>query len=132
MVIARRPADRKSAPARHRGMLITEAVIAMGILVVAVVPLGYMFLKDARLFHMEYQRSIAIEMVDGEMEILAAGEWRSFPEGTNAYPARIEDAARLPPGRFLFIRSGKNLRLEWSPVEHKTGIGAVVREVTVR
>jgi len=132
MVITKNPAPRKSAPTRRRGMLITEAVIAMGILVVAVIPLGYVFLKDARLFHMAYHRSIAIEMVDGEMEILAAGEWQSFPEGTNAYPARIETAALLPHGRFLFIRSGKHLRLEWSPTEHETGIGAVVREVTVK
>ena len=110
----------------------TEAVVAMGILVIAVVPLGYMFLKDARLFRMAYQRAVAVEMVDGEMEILAAGEWQSFPDGTHVYPVRLEAGTRLPPGRFQFIRAGKHLRLEWSPAAPKTGIGTVVREVTVK
>jgi len=132
MVIANPHATRKPAGTRRRGMLITEAVIAMGILVVAVVPLGYLFLKDARLFRISYQRSIAVEMVDGEMEILAAGEWQSFPEGTNVYPARVAAGKNLPPGRFLFIRSGNHLRLEWKPEHHRTGIGAVVRETTVK
>jgi hypothetical protein len=113
-------------------MLITEAVIAMGILVVAVIPLGYMFLKDARLFRMSYQRSIAVEMVDGEMEILAAGEWQSFSEGSHVYPVRFPAAVHLPPGRFLFTRSGKHLRLEWTPEQRKTGIGSVTREVTLK
>jgi hypothetical protein len=132
MVTARKPTSQSAARTRRGGMLITEAVIAMGILVIAVVPLGYLFLKDARLFRMAYQRAVAVEMVDGEMEILAAGEWRSFPDGTHIYPAPLEAATRLPPGCFQFIRSGKHLRLEWSPAEHKTGIGTVVREVTVK
>jgi hypothetical protein len=104
--------------------------MAMAILVIAIFPLAYTVNSEARLFRAAYQRAIAMEIVDGEMEILAAGEWRAFPEGTQVYTVHARAADNLPPGRFEFTRRGNHLRLEWSAAE-KTGIGRVVREVTV-
>jgi hypothetical protein len=68
--------------------------------------------------------------VDGEMEILAAGQWRAVPEGTNTYAVHAAAATNLPPGQFRLIRTGNHLQLEWKA--NPPRIGNVVREVTVK
>ncbi|MGA2557431.1 MAG: hypothetical protein ABSG04_14290 [Verrucomicrobiota bacterium] len=111
-------------------MLLAELAVAIAILAVALLPLGYAAGSNARLFRAKYERAVAMEIVDGEMEILAAGEWRAFPEGTQPYVVHAQAAASLPPGEFQLTRAGNHLRLQWTSNE-KRGIGLVVREVTV-
>jgi hypothetical protein len=112
-------------------MMIFEVVMAMAILTIAVLPLGFALNSDAKLFRKTYQRAVAMEIVDGEMEILAAGGWRGIPEGSRPYGIHANAATNLPPGRFLLTRAGHHLRLEWSSAK-KSGVGSVVREVTVK
>jgi hypothetical protein len=64
------------------------------------------------------------------MEILAAGEWRAYPEGSQPYTVHARAATNLPPGKFQLTRAGNHLRLEWSSTG-KRDVGVVVREVTV-
>jgi len=111
-------------------MVLAEMVVAMAILVIAVLPLGYAAASTAKRLRASYQRAVAMEIVDGEMEILAAGEWRAFPEGVQTYAVQAKAAANLPAGQFQFTRAGNHIRLQWSSNE-KRGIGVVVREVTV-
>jgi hypothetical protein len=113
-----------------RGIVLIELVVAIAILAIAILPLGYAAASSAKRFRASYERAVALEIVDGEMEILAAGEWRGLPEGAQPYNVHAKAAANLPPGKFLFTRAGNHLRLEWSSTE-KRGIGVVVREVTV-
>ncbi|HXT13048.1 MAG TPA: hypothetical protein VN873_15915 [Candidatus Angelobacter sp.] len=113
-------------------MLITELMVAMAILVIAVLPIGYSLLTDARWLKSNYQHAISIEVVDGEMEILRAGEWRSFPEGTHPYTVHAAAAANLPPGQFQLTRQGQHLRLQWKPDQPGHGLETVVREVTLK
>jgi hypothetical protein len=110
--------------------LLIELVVAMAILAIALLPLAYAAGSTAKRFRANYERAVALEIVDGEMEILAAGEWRAFPEGSQPYIVRAKAAANLPPGQFQFTRAGNHLRLQWSSAEMR-GIGVVVREVTV-
>jgi hypothetical protein len=112
-------------------MLMMDLTVAMAILVIAILPLGYSLMADARHLRVNYQRAVAMEIVDGEMEILAAGAWRSVPEGATSYPIHAAAAANLPPGRFQLTRTGNHLQLEWKPDEHQ-GVGTIVREVTVK
>ena len=79
-------------------MLLAEMAVAIAILVIALLPLGYAAGFNARLFRANYERAVAMEIVDGEMEILAAGEWRAFPEGPQPYAVHAKAAASLPPG----------------------------------
>jgi hypothetical protein len=103
----------------------------MAILTLAIMPLTYSFIHERQLLRIEYFRSVAMEIVDGEMEILAAGEWRDFPDGQQIYSVHANAAVRLPAGHFQLSKTGHHLRLEWkSDVRH--GIGEVVREITVK
>lgn len=116
---------------KQRGMLMTDLVVAMAILALAIVPLGFSFARERQLLKIEYHQAVINEIVDGEMEILAAGDWKNFPDGSQVYSVRARAAAALPPGHFQLNKAGNHLRLEWTP-DKRQDIGAVVREVTVK
>jgi len=118
-------------PGRNRGFMMVDLFVGMAILAIAILPLAFSYVKESRMLRAEYFHGVAMEIVDGEMEVLAAGVWKDFPEGTQTYVVRAGAAKSLPPGRFEFTRAGRHLRLEWTPERHE-GIGSVAREVTAR
>ena len=117
--------------ARQRGALMVELLAAVVLLTAALLPLAYSISSENRVARAMYQRAIAMEIVDGEMEVLAAGGWRAFTNGVNEYRVKAAAATNLPPGRFILSVAPPKVRLEWRP-EVKDHGGAVVREVTVR
>jgi hypothetical protein len=120
-------------PQRHgqRAALLAELIAAMAILTATVLPLAFSITSELRAFKACYNQALAMEIVDGEMEVLAAGEWRSFSEGTRPYLVRANAAANLPPGKFVLTVSGSLLRLEWLPEEPGHG-GKAVREAAAQ
>jgi hypothetical protein len=130
MKIQSSPAFRNGRRLR-RGFLEIDLLVALAILSLAVVPLGYSFARERQVLKIEYLRSVANEIVDGEMEILAAGAGKSFPDGSQIYSVHANAAAGLPPGHFQLTKTGNHLRLEWNSDE-KRGIGGVVRETTLK
>jgi hypothetical protein len=120
------------SPKRESGyFLMTDSIIGMAILALAIMPLTYSFIYDRQLLRIEYNRGVAMEIVDGEMEILAAGAWQDFPDGRQDYTVHANAAASLPPGHFQLTKTGKHLRLEWKS-EKRKGIGPVIREITIK
>jgi hypothetical protein len=130
MKIQPSPAFRKGRRPR-RGFLEIDLLVGLAILTLAVVPLGYSFARERQVLKMEYCRSVANEIVDGEMEILAAGDGRNFPDGSQIYSVHANAAAGLPPGHFQLTKNTNHLRLEWN-ADEKHGIGTVVRETTLK
>ncbi len=118
----------QSRPARRcRGYLEVDFVVALAILVLAVLPVGYSVSQERKLARAYYYRAAAMEIVDGELEVLRAGAWRQFKQGAQPYQPRAESAAQLPPGRFTLTLTGTQLRLAWQ-AEGKRAASAVVRE----
>ena len=108
-----------------------EVLVAVAILIGVLFPLAYSFVGERRLARSCYQRAVAIEIVDGEMEALLAGEWRAFSPGTHDYTVHAGAATNLPAGRFiLFVQPGK-LRLRWQPAVKDHG-GPVTREAVLK
>ena len=64
------------------------------------------------------------------MEALAAGEWRAYPAGTQAYRPLSSTVTNLPAGRFELTIANHVIRLAWLPARRDVG-GQVVREVTL-
>jgi hypothetical protein len=110
---------------------LTELLVAMALMAGALLPLAYSFAGEKRLARATYQRAVAMEIVDGEMEILVAGEWRAFAPGTHDYQVRSRSATNLPPGKFALTVRPDRVRLEWRPVVKDHG-GAVMREAAVK
>ena len=108
-----------------------DLLVGLAILTLAVVPLGYSFARERQSLRVEYCRSVANEIVDGEMEILAAGAGRDFPDGVQNYPVHARAAVSLPAGHFQLTKTANHLRLEWNSDEPR-GIGTVVRETTLK
>ena len=117
--------------ASNSGALMIELLVAMALLTAAVLPLAYSIASERRLARAYYQRAVAMEIVDGELEILLAGRWRAFTPGTHEYPAHSGAAVNLPPGKFLLTLDSQKVRLEWKPAVRGHG-GGVVREGKIR
>ena len=101
----------RNRTARQRGALMIELMAALALLLGAVLPLAYHLASETRLARSIYQRAVAVEIVDGELEVLAAGEWRAFGPGQHPYQVRALAATNLPPGQFLLTISAGRVRL---------------------
>lgn len=113
---------------RSRGSaLITELLVAMALVTGALVPLSLVVVRDMRALRAEYHRAAAMELVNGELEVLRAGAWRAWPEGVHEYPVSGWAVTNLAEGRFTLTRAGRLLRLEWAPARRQ-GAGRVVYE----
>jgi hypothetical protein len=118
------------ANSKKQGVALVEMLVAMGILVLVMIPLSLSFIGERREFGIYSHRAIAMEVVDGEMEILRAGEWRAVPGGAQPYTVNNPSATNLPPGRFVLTRQDRHLRLQWLPALKNQG-GIVTRETDV-
>src|SRR5688500_19083581 len=94
--------------------LVAELMFAVGLLAVAMIPLAFSFRHEQKLVRIHYQQVIAMEILDGEMEILRAGQWRAYVEGEHDYPVRAKAATNLP-GFFKLKRTATNLLLQFIP-----------------
>jgi len=113
---------------RECGSLMAEMMVAIAILMVVIVPVAYSFDAEKRAARATYNHAIAMEIVDGEMEVLLAGEWRAFTPGTHPYPVKANALTNLPPGKFTLTLTTNKIRLEWKPSMTRRG-GPIVREV---
>jgi hypothetical protein len=102
-------------------------VIALAILVMALLPLAYSFVADQRAMRAAYERAAAMQLVDGEMEVLAAGGWRQYPPGTNVITLTGNAAVNLTTNRALLIIETNSIRLEWRTA--KRASAGIIREV---
>lgn len=116
---------------RERGSLMIELVMAISILAALLIPLAYSFAGQQRLCRVYYWRAVAMEIVDGEMEVLAAGGWHAYHEGAQPYTVTAEAGKNLPPGKFVLSVHDRQLRLEWKPDSPRSG-APVAREAAGR
>ena len=102
-------------------VLLAEMTVAVGLMAVVLIPLTVGFFKEAKQMRNLYRESVAMEIVDGEMEILATASAEGISEGSQPYAINAAAATNLPPGKFTLTREEKTLRLEWQanePLEH--------------
>ncbi|MEP6663310.1 MAG: type II secretion system protein [Verrucomicrobiota bacterium] len=97
---------------RRRAFLIADLVVAMSIFAIAMIPLAFSFTRENKLLRAEYHRAAAIEIVDGEMEILAAHHPKNLPDGSSVYKVNGMAATNLPPGEFRLTKTTNHLRLK--------------------
>lgn len=112
-------------------MTILEVVIATGILGIVITTFAGLHASERKLARECYYRAISMQIVDGEMERLAAGEWKAYARGSHTYKVPAESARNLPPGRFRLTVGEKSVRLEWIPAHIVAG-SPVVREAAIR
>ncbi|HEV2693608.1 MAG TPA: hypothetical protein VG347_11995 [Verrucomicrobiae bacterium] len=116
---------------RRRGFLQFDLVMGLAILTIAVVPVGFSFARERQALLTESRRYVINELVDGEMEILAAGAAKNLPDGSQTLPVPSRAATSLPPGHFQLAKTGNHLQLTWLPDE-KCGLANISREATLQ
>ncbi len=124
------PQNIRASGKKERGFLMVDLLVGISILAIAILPLAFSFTRQTRLLRDEYFRAAAMEIVDGEMEILAAGEGKNFPEGVQTYEVHSATVTNLPPGKFQLTKTASHLRLEWKADKRRDS--SVVREVTLK
>jgi len=133
MVTGREAIKNQPRPSRvgQSGALMVEMLVAMAILAGVLLPLAYSFTSERRYIRAAYQRALAMEIVDGEMEVLLAGQWRAFTPGVHPYTVGAEAATNLPPGQFTLTLEAAKVRLQWQPALKDHG-GPVIREARIK
>lgn len=109
-----------------RAFLNVELVAAIGVLLVAMAPMAYSVMQEIKVARRCYQEAVAMQLLDGEMEVLAAGNWKAFAEGEHVLRITAPAVTNLPPGKFVVIRNAERVRVEWRPEKHGR---AMAREV---
>jgi len=89
-------------------------LVAIALLTVAILPLAYSFVADQRAMRSSYEHAVAMQLLDGEMEVLAAGAWRTYPSGTNRVTLHGKASVNLSNQEATLIIDPKFIRLEWN------------------
>jgi hypothetical protein len=108
----------------------TDLVVAMSFICLAAIPLATSFTQERRVLLTSYQRAVAIEIVDGEMELLVAGEWQRYTNGVYQLTPTANAATNLPAGKLQLTVAGKHFTLEWRPDQSSRSL-LVRREITL-
>jgi len=98
-----------------QGTILVEMVVSISILVIMSTTFAMAFMAQQRLLELSLCEMVVTEIVDGEMEVFLAGEWKAYPEGIHDYAVQSKAAQALPAGKFQLTRKGQDLRLEWIP-----------------
>jgi len=117
---------------QNLGFLTTDAVVALAILCLALIPLTMTLSPQQQVAKSYYEQSVLLEVLDGELEVLRAGAWRELGTGRHVYRVQAEAVQSLPEGSFTVIVTESRVRLEWHPVPRPNRKRAIVaREVTL-
>lgn len=113
----------------ERGALMTELSVATAIFSMVVLAAVAPLAMDQSMVRLQTIRAVAMQIVDGEMEVLVSGAWRAYREGEHDYPVKAEAAKTLPKGRFVLLVDAEKVRLEWRASRRAGGeTTRVVRE----
>ncbi len=122
MVIPRMPRAQ-----RRRAFASIDLFLAMAIFLVGFFSIAYLSTREMKLARAYYFDAIAMSLVDGELEVLAAGAWRGLPIGESPYRSPASTMKSLPPGEFRATRRDQLVRLEWIPASRGNG-RQIIRE----
>ena len=121
---------------RLAGYIQADLITAFAVISLTLLPLGYGYVHHRRLVRNATTRAVVLELIDSEMEVLAAGEHRAFAEGSRAYPLRGLAVRDLPPGECTVVKSNLpdsriHLTLAWTPTREGL-LKPVQREITFK
>lgn len=125
MVVCQQNAFRRAG-----GWMSVDLLIAMAIFLIGFFSLAYVSTSEMRLARSYYYDAVAMSLVDGELEVLAAGEWRELSEGPSDYEINALAFESLPVGKMLVTRTPQTIRLEWIPAGKGNG-RRIARQFTI-
>ena len=107
--------SRTKRPARCRAFLQLDVAIAITFLALVFIPLSVSSSGELDLARRHYFEAVALQLIDGEMDVLLAGERRKYTPGEHRIKPVGESVQNLPEGEFVLSVQDQKLTLAWVP-----------------
>ncbi len=107
-----------------------DLVVAMFLMVAALMPLGMTLAKDSELYRAWSLRARAMTVVDGELEVLAAGVWKEYGPGEHELVPK-SGAELSGYGSFRVLVDAESIQVRWIPGKKYRG-GTIVRTAVIK
>ena len=117
--------------ARRRAFLQLDVAIALTLLALVFIPLSVSSSGDLDLARRQYFEAVALQLIDGEMDVLLAGERRKYTTGEHRITPVGEAVQNLPEGEFVLTVHDQKLTLAWVPTK-RAKWGRVERVVELK
>ena len=117
--------------ARCRAILQMDVAIALSLLALVFIPLSVSSSGDLDLARRHYFEAVALQLIDGEMDVLLAGERRKYTTGEHRIKPVGEAVQNLPEGEFVLTVHDQKLTLAWVPTK-RAKWGRVERVVELK
>ena len=117
--------------ARRRAFLQLDMAIALSLLALVFIPLSVSSSGDLDLARRHYFEAVALQLIDGEMDVLLAGERRKYTTGEHRITPVGEAVQNLPEGEFVLTVHDQKLTLAWVPTK-RAKWGRVERVVELK
>ncbi|HJO08437.1 MAG TPA: hypothetical protein QGH16_01205 [Verrucomicrobiota bacterium] len=101
--------------ARRRAFLQLDVAIALTVLTLVFIPLSVSSSGGLDLARRHYFEAVALQLIDGEMDVLLAGERRKYTPGEHRIKPVGEAVQNLPEGEFVLSLQDQKLTLAWMP-----------------
>ena len=123
--------SRTTRLARCRAFLQLDVAIALSLLALVFIPLSVSSSGDLDLARRQYFEAVALQLIDGEMDVLLAGERRKYTLGEYGITPVGEAVQNLPEGKFVLTVQEQKLTLAWVPTK-RAKWGRVERVVELK
>ena len=117
--------------ARCRAFLQLDVAVAITVLALVFIPLSVSSSGDLDLARRHYFEAVALQLIDGEMDVLLAGERRKYTTGEHRITPVGEAVQNLPEGEFVLTVHDQKLTLAWVPTK-RAKWGRVERVVELK
>ena len=117
--------------AKRLAFLQLDVAIALTVLALVFIPLSVSSSGGLDLARRHYFEAVALQLIDGEMDVLLAGERRKYTPGEHRITPVGEAVQNLPEGKFVLTVKQKQLTLTWVPTK-RAKWGRVERVVQLK
>ena len=122
---------RTTRSAKRLAFLQLDVAIAITVLALVFIPLSVSSSGDLDLARRHYFEAVALQLIDGEMDVLLAGERRKYTTGEHRITPVGEAVQNLPEGEFVLTVHDQKLTLAWVPTK-RAKWGRVERVVELK
>ncbi|MDP7010001.1 MAG: hypothetical protein QF685_01360 [Verrucomicrobiota bacterium] len=117
--------------AKRLAFLQLDVAIALTVLALVFIPLSVSSSGGLDLARRHYFEAVALQLIDGEMDVLLAGERQKYTTGEHRIKPVGEAVQNLPEGEFVLSVQDEKLTLAWVP-KKLTKWGQVERVVQLK
>ena len=123
--------SRTTRVARCGAFLQLDVAVAITVLALVFIPLSISSSGDLDLARRHYFEAVALQLIDGEMDVLLAAERRKHTTGEHRITPIGEAVQNLPEGEFVLTLHDQKLTLAWVPTK-RAKWGRVERVVELK